>query len=92
MEICIKSSANKCYGINKARKGANSTSLGVLKMVNKENLSDKVTFEQRPGEGEGTGQSRWREWQMQKSLSVWCAWPAEVCVPGTQPEGSVRQH
>lgn len=65
MKICIKSPDDKCYGINQARKGVDSISLGVLNMVDKEKLSDKVAFEQRPGEGEGAGHSRWTEWQMQ---------------------------
>ena len=50
MEISSKSSGNKCYRINKARKGADSTSLGVLNRMNKENLYDKVALEQRPRE------------------------------------------
>lgn len=58
-------------------------------MVNKENLSDKVTVKQRSGEDEGAGQFKWRERQMQKSLRAWCAWPAEVSLP---TDAAGREH
>lgn len=87
MKLCMKSSGNKCYGVNKERKGLDSISWGALNMVDKEKLWDKVTFEQRPGEGEGPG----REQQGAKSLEAWQARPEDVMVAKYTEEKKVRK-
>lgn len=46
-------------------------------MVDKEKLSDKVTFEQSPGESESSCQSSGENSKC-KAPGVWRAWPEEV--------------